>query len=56
MKRYLKALFCGQSPEDVSMCALIGCLVVLAVLTLPLWAPVYVIGRTAVYLCAKEYK
>ena len=56
MRRYLKELFCGQSPEDVAMYALVGCLVVLAVLALPLWAPFYVPGRVLVYLYDKEYE
>lgn len=56
MRRYLKALFCGQDPEDVFMFSITGCLVVLAVLTFPLWVLPYVIGRTFAYLYAKEYK
>ena len=56
MRKYLKALFRGQSPDDMCMFVFTGGLVTVAVLLSPLWVPFYIVGRTAVYLYAKEYE
>ena len=54
MRKYLKALFHGRSPDDMCMFVFTGGLVTVAVLLSPLWVPFYVVGRTAVDLYAKE--
>lgn len=56
MRKYLKTLFHWNGADDLAMFTLTGCFVVLAVLLSPLWTPLYIIGRTAVYLVEKEYK
>lgn len=56
MRRHLKALFRGQSLEDVAMFAMTGALITLAVVMSPVWVPFYVVGRVVVYLYDKKYE
>lgn len=56
MRKYLKALFRWDGVDDLAMFTLTGFFVILAALLSPLWIPLYIVGRTAMYLFEKEYK